>query len=85
MRGLLRADFKRVLKDKMLLVMGILAVVFAAVTPLLYALMFSSAGMEEEPMISTFISGKAQFFGAFSPARAARPFSCPCLLPAPRC
>lgn len=66
MRGLLRADFKRVLKDKLLLVMGILAVVFAAVTPLLYALMFSSAGMEEEPMISTFISGKAQFFGAFS-------------------
>ena len=66
MRGLLKADFKRVLKDKLLLVMGILAVVFAAFTPLLYAVMFSSMGMEEDPMLAAFITGKAQFFTTFS-------------------
>lgn len=66
MRGLIKADFRRVFKDKLLLVMGILAVVFAAITPLLYALMFSDMGIEEDPMISTFITGKSQFFSAFS-------------------
>lgn len=65
MRNLIKADFKRVFKDKLLLVMGILAVVFAAITPLLYAVMFSALGAEDE-MISSFITGKAQFFGSFS-------------------
>lgn len=66
MRSLLKADFKRVLKDKLLLVMGILAVVFAAFTPLLYAVMFSTMDMADDPMISSFISGKVQFFASFS-------------------
>lgn len=66
MKSLLKADFKRVLKDKLLLVMGILAVVFAAITPVLYAVLFSGMGMEDDPMLSMFISAKAQFFGCFS-------------------
>ena len=66
MRSLLKADFKRVLKDKLLLVMGILAVVFAAFTPLLYAVMFSSMEMVDDPMVSSLISGKMQFFASFS-------------------
>lgn len=66
MKSLLKADFKRVLKDKLLIVMGILAVVFALITPLLYALIFATGGMAEEPMLATLISGKAQFFGSFS-------------------
>ena len=41
MAELFRADLKRVLKDKLLLIMGILAVVFASITPILYAVMFS--------------------------------------------
>lgn len=66
MKSLLKADFKRVCKDKLLIVMGILAVVFALITPLLYALIFSTGGMAEEPMLATLISGKAQFFSSFS-------------------
>lgn len=66
MRSLLTADFRRVLKDKLLIVMGILAVVFAAMTPLLYALMFTGMGMEDDPTIAMFITSKAQFFSSFS-------------------
>ena len=66
MKNLLKAEFKRVFMDKLLIVMGILAVAFAAVTPLLYALLFSEMGMADEPMLASFISSKAQFFGSFS-------------------
>ncbi len=70
MRGLLKSDFRRVFKDKLLIVMGILAVVFAAITPLLYAVIFSGSGIVDDEMamgmLSGFITGKAQFFGSFS-------------------
>lgn len=70
MRDLLRADFRRVWKDKLLLVMGILAVAFALITPLLYSLLFSSTDVAEDPMVSSMLSGyitaKSQFFGSFS-------------------
>lgn len=71
MSGLLKADFRRVFKDKLLIVMGILALVFAAITPLLYAVIFSGdslAGGDEMAMdmLSGYISGKAQFFSSFS-------------------
>ena len=45
MTELFRADLKRVLKDKLVLVMGILAVVFALITPLLYAAIFAGDGL----------------------------------------
>ena len=66
MKNLLRADFKRVFKDKLLLVLGILAVVFALITPLLYVAIFSVMTAEEAEMMGTLISAKAQFFGSFS-------------------
>lgn len=66
MKSLLKADFKRVLKDKLLLVVGILAVVFATMTPVLYGVLFSSMEMQDDPMLSAYITAKAQFFGAFS-------------------
>lgn len=70
MGELLRADFRRVLKDKLLIVMGILAVVFAVITPLLYTVIFSGMDTAEsemaEEMLAGYISGKAQFFGSFS-------------------
>lgn len=70
MSGLLKSDFRRVFKDKLLIVMGILAVVFAAITPLLYAVIFSGNGIVDDEMamgmLSGFITGKAQFFGSFS-------------------
>ena len=66
MKSLLKADFKRVLKDKLLIVMGILAVVFAATTPLLYAVLFSAIDVTAEPMLSSYVTAKTQFFGTFS-------------------
>lgn len=66
MTELLRADLKRVLKDKLLMVMGILAVVFALITPLLYAAIFSTDGMLDDPMFASLVSAKSQFFQSFS-------------------
>ena len=66
MRELFRADLKRVLKDRLLMVMGILAVVFALITPLMYAAIFSGGGILDDPMFASLISAKGQFFGSFS-------------------
>ena len=66
MTDLLRADFRRVFKDKLLIVMGILAVVFALITPLLYALLFAGTDLQEDPMLAGLITGKQQFFASFS-------------------
>lgn len=66
MKSLLKADFRRILKDKLLIVMGILAVAFAAFTPLLYALMFSSMDAMDDALLSSFVSAKSHFFNAFS-------------------
>lgn len=70
MKGLLKADFRRVLKDKLLLVMGILAVGFAVIMTLLYAAIFAGTSPEESDMATAMLSGtfsgKAQFFTALS-------------------
>ena len=70
MTNLLKADFRRILKDKMLIVMGILAVAFAAITPLLYTIILSSPDIAENELtaslISNMITGKSQFFSSFS-------------------
>lgn len=69
MNGLIRSDFKKFFQDKLFLVVCILAVIFAAVTPLLYAVLFSGMG-EMDPMteelLAGYVSAKGQFFGAFS-------------------
>lgn len=66
--SLLKADFRRVFKDKLMIVMVILAVIFALTTPLIYALVFSGMDETEMELISLFldVSGKAQFFDSFS-------------------
>lgn len=68
MMSLLKADFRRVFKDKLMIVMVILAVIFALTTPLIYALVFSGMDETEMELISLFldVSGKAQFFDSFS-------------------
>lgn len=69
MTALIRSDYKRFFKDKLFLVVCILAIVFAITTPLLYAALLSLGG-EIDPMteelLSSYISAKGQFFGAFS-------------------
>ena len=69
MSKLIRSDFKRVLKDKLFVVVGILAVGFAVVTPLLYMVLMGVLQDTDEvtkELISSFVTAKGQFFGAFS-------------------
>lgn len=67
MKELLLSDFRRVFKDKMMLVILILTAAFALFTPVLYAIIFSF-GVEglDDPAISMLINAKSQFFQCFS-------------------
>ncbi len=69
MTGLLRSDYKRFFHDKLFLVVCILAVIFAVITPLLYAVILGVSGeidpMTEE-MLAGYMTAKGQFFSAFS-------------------
>ncbi len=69
MTRLIRSDFKKFFKDKLFLVVCILAVVFAVITPLLYIVLFSSVGEMDamtEQMLSGYVTAKGQFFACFS-------------------
>ncbi|MBR5134515.1 MAG: hypothetical protein IKV35_02840 [Clostridia bacterium] len=67
MRELLKMDFRRVLKDKLLIVMLILATVFAVMTPLMYAgLEWILGGEDGGMMFGLNFYAKQQFFAAFS-------------------
>ncbi len=69
MTNLIRSDFKRFFKDKLFMVVCILAVVFAVITPLIYVVTFRIVGDVDpmtDQMLSGYVSGKGQFFGAFS-------------------
>ncbi len=66
MTELLKIDFRRVLKDKLLIVVGILAATFALITPILYVVLFGSQDMMDDPMIANLITAKSQFFQNFS-------------------
>lgn len=66
MRELIQADLKRVIKDKLMLVLAILAMVFALITPLTFALVFSVIDVSEEPMLAALVSAKGLFFQSFS-------------------
>ncbi|MBQ7106261.1 MAG: hypothetical protein IJN93_01940 [Clostridia bacterium] len=66
MTELLKIDLRRVLKDKLLIVVGILAATFALITPILYVVLFGSQDMMDDPMIANLITAKSQFFQNFS-------------------
>lgn len=69
MTRLIKSDFRKFFKDKMFLVLCILAVAFALVTPLLYVVIFGSMGEIDpmtEQMLEGYVNAKGQFFGAFS-------------------
>lgn len=69
MTGLLKSDFKRFFQDKLFLVVCILGVVFAAITPLLYAVLVAMMGEMDpmtESMLGSFMTAKGQFFSCFS-------------------
>lgn len=66
MNKLIKADLKRVFKDKLLIVLCILAVVFALITPLIFALLFSLVDVSNDPTLSSLVSAKSLFFQSFS-------------------
>ena len=69
MTKLIRSDFKKFFQDKLFLVVGILAVVFAATTPLLYVAIVGTMGEMDpmtEEMLAGYMSAKGLFFGSFS-------------------
>ena len=71
MIDLLKADLKRAVKDKLFIVLSIIAVVFAFITPLLYKFIFEIMEVDVESMqeldaILGTINAKTMFFGAFS-------------------
>ena len=70
MNRLIKTDFKRFFTDKLFLVICILAVVFAIITPLLYALLMGMMAEELDPMtqqmLAGYVNAKGQFFSAFS-------------------
>ena len=63
---LIKTDFKRILRDKLFIVLCIVGGVFAVFTPLLYKVVFSVIDAEEILFMS--INAKSLFFTAFSPA-----------------
>ena len=65
MRELLKTDLKRVLKDKLFLVLCIIAVAFALFMPLLFKLLFGL--MEMEDMLGMVVDAKTLLFSAFMP------------------
>lgn len=66
MVNLIKTDLKRVLKDKLFIVMLILSTVFAFITPLLY---FGISNLGDIPeMLGDGFYAKNMFFEAFSPA-----------------
>lgn len=68
MFNLIKTDLKRIVKDKLFLVIGIIGVVFAFLTPLL---MFAVTSMMEDDavqMLGMSINAKTMFFQSFNPA-----------------
>ena len=68
MINLIKTDTKRILKDKLFLVVCIIALCLSVFMPLLYKAMFSGMEVVEEDMFAEMfmISGKSLFFDSFS-------------------
>lgn len=65
MGNLLATDFRRVFKDKLFWITAILGVVFALITPLLYAVLFHGLDQEMMTLMGVTVDAKSQFFTAF--------------------
>lgn len=67
MRELLKTDLRRIVKDKLFLVVCILGAFFAISTPLLYKGLSVALNMEDD-LLSMFATTKGIFFTSFSPS-----------------
>ena len=63
---LLKTDFKRILCDKLFMVLCIIGGAFAVFTPVLYKVLFSAIGADE--LLGMAVNAKSLFFTAFSPS-----------------
>jgi len=66
MRDLIKTDLRRILKDKLFLVVTILCAVFGVITPVLNKLIYSLVGMMDIADVA--VSAKDMFFSSFSPS-----------------
>lgn len=66
MLKLFKCDLKRVLKDKLFMIVCILGGAFALVTPLLYWALFGSLDESMGELFGSYTSAKSHFFDAFS-------------------
>ncbi len=66
MRNLIITDMRRIVKDKLLLVVGIIAAVFAVITPLLYWALFRDMDPLTLEMLGVGAYAKDLFFSAFN-------------------
>ncbi len=67
MRELIKSDFRRVFKDKLILILCIIGAAFALVTTLMYRGLFALVDDDSlGDMMSDMVTAKSQFFAAFS-------------------
>ena len=65
MFNLVKCDLKRIVKDKLFLILCILGVVFALITPLLYVLLRDLLELEQD-LLGLITNAKSMFFSSFS-------------------
>ena len=66
MAKLLKVDLKRILKDKLLLVVAIIGVVLALTTPLIYKFIYLFIGADDTGLLGSLLSIKTMFYSSFS-------------------
>lgn len=67
MFNLIKTDLKRIVKDKLFMVIGIIGVVFAVITPLLMLGVNSMLDEQSAAMLGMSVNAKTLFFQAFDP------------------
>ena len=67
MLNLYKTDLKRILRDRLFIIVLIIAGVYAAFSPLLFYALFKFIGVEDMGMVSFVANGKSLFLQAFLP------------------
>ena len=68
MLNLIKTDLRRIIKDKLFMVIGIIGLVFAITTPLLMYAVSSMLDDQSMQMLGMTINAKTMFFQSFNPA-----------------
>ena len=68
MISLIKTDLRRILKDRLFMVVCIIGALLALVMPLLYLLIFGDVGIDEVGILGLYCSAKSLFFNSFIPS-----------------